>query len=102
MAKKQTQIPGTEPPSHPQIDEHVEAWRGHVANRMSAAEAEKTAKLGILRAMQAVRDQLPVDKDGHPYYRYSDGNSHYTWILDDKLRFKKTTDSGPAADAEIG
>lgn len=104
MAKTQTEIPGTEPKAFPGIDAHIEAWRGHVVDRMLAAEAEKAAKAGILRAMQAVRDELPTDKDGHPYYRYTDGDVTYTWYLDDKLRFKKSTDSGPnpPPTAEIG
>lgn len=102
MPKKQTEIPGTEPIAFPGIDAHIEDWRGHVSARMSASEAERTSKAAILQAMQSVRDELPKDKNGHPYYPYTDGDVTYTFILDDKLRFKKSTDSGPPPDAEIG
>ena len=98
--KRQTVIPGTEPPSFPQIDHKVVEWRDVVDRRSKLTDQEKVAKEAVFRAMRGLRHLLPTDKEGDPVYRYVDGDSVYVFGLKDHLVFKKARVVQPPLEGE--
>lgn len=66
MATKQTEIPGTERPSIPEVEEAAEDYRAIRDSRMQMAEKEAQAKATLIERMKAhsVKAYRYADSDG--------------------------------------
>lgn len=72
MATKQTELPGTERPAIPEIDEAADAYRSVRDKRMKLTEQEITAKTNLIEVMRANAKKLAVNAAGERIYRYDD------------------------------
>lgn len=80
MAKAQTEIPGTERPSIPEVEEAAEDYRALRDERMALAEKEAEAKRTLITKMKAHNQTA---------YRYEDNDGvERKVILDEKTNAK--------------
>lgn len=83
MAKKQTEIPGTERTQISDVERAAEAYREAHDERMELSKSEASRKLDLLAAMQAAKIKT---------YRYSSQGVELEVVVDDepKVKVRKT------------
>ena len=102
MARKQKEIPGTERPSVPEIDEAAEAYRDVRDERMETQKVEADRKATLLQTVKQHGDKLVPNADGEKVYRFSDGEFEFDVIYAATENVKVRKAKGASADAEIG
>lgn len=77
--KRQTEIPGTERPSHPEIEEAFEAYQEGIAAKAAAAAVVKEGRDKVIRLMK---------EQGLESYAFIDGEKERTIHLDRKEKLR--------------
>lgn len=72
MAKKQLEIPGTEAPSIPEVEDAAEAYVKARDSRMRLTEKEVAAKINLTQVLLAHEAELAPGENGTKTYRYDD------------------------------
>jgi len=101
MAKKQTELPGTERPSIPQIDDRAAAYRDMRDKRMILQTKESEAKELLLEAMREHEEELEENDDGNPTYVYWDGDTPFAVVHNQRESVSVRKIASPA-EGELG
>lgn len=73
MPKKQSELPGVEAPSIPEIEEAADKYVQVRDKRMKLTEQEIAARTTLIQTLHAHQDELePSGEDGKLWYRYDD------------------------------
>lgn len=96
MPKKQSELPGVESQSIPEIEEAAENYRSVRDKRMALTEKEVAAKVNLIQVVQAHAKELTPNGDGKLCYRYDD----QLVMLTDKINVKVKTDHGDNEDED--
>lgn len=72
MARKQQDIPGTERPSIPELDEVICTWLDAKDEAKNKREEATEARTAATEAIREVADQLERDDHDNPVYCYRD------------------------------
>lgn len=90
MASKTAPLPGMTgagiaPLSIPAIDKAISKYERKKDERCKASPGEIAAKQDLKAILHKHRDQLPMNSDGVPFYRYDDVD----YLLEETLKRKK-------------
>jgi hypothetical protein len=77
--------PGVAPLEIPEIDKAISKYIKKKEARCQASPGEIEAKTEVRKLLHAHRDELPVNSEGIPFYRYDDRD----YILEEKLKIQK-------------
>lgn len=98
MATKNEELPGmkgpgVEIPSIKAIDNAISKYEDAKERRCKMSPREVAAKGELLEVLHKNRDKLPLNEDGHPFYR-AEG---VDYVLEETLKRSKAQD-GPNAE----
>lgn len=90
MAKKQPELggiegPGVSPLEIPEIEKAINKYQRKKEARCAASPDEIAAKNELRALLHAHRDELPVNGEGTPFYRYDERD----YQLAEKLKIRK-------------
>lgn len=81
MAKRQAEIPGTERPSIPELDELAAPYTEALYERMRLQGEEKALKAQLIQRMAEMKPKVKE-------YTYQDGEYAYTFGVDQTAKLK--------------
>lgn len=97
--EKTPDIPGIEgkgvsPITIPEIDKAISTYERKKEKRCEISPGEVAAKRDLKELLVKHREELPVNEDGHRFYRYEGVD----YIIDDVLKRRKTEDGQASED----
>jgi hypothetical protein len=102
MARKQTEIPGTERKRYPALEKKAEAFVETRDKRMRLTEKEHEDKIVLLAAMRERFDDLEKDDEGNAVYVYDadDGPVRITCSRTENVTVRKDKPKSEEPEAE--
>lgn len=106
VTKRQAELPGTERPCIPAIDERARAYVDTRDERMRLTKQEVEDKQALSEAMHEHEDDLERDDDEQLVYKFVDGDEELTCVVKrgkESLKVSRAPIYDPADDeVEIG
>jgi hypothetical protein len=87
---------GVAPLSIASIDKAIDKYEQKKEQRCKASPGEIAAKQELLALLHKNRDKLPLNDDGHAFYRYE----QVDYVLEETMKRKKVASEGDGAGEE--